>query len=319
MDPGSELYSAVVRKCLGKAREACTQLGEHPHSRWECAFQTTSKEEFDSHCKNIMKKRKWREMILALKTDVNGLYHCVYYSTDRHHVENHYEKASAVHQMKSQLTSASPTPKKKWQLNFPDKSSIRESDNEDDEIVEDEGNVSKRLKTDTSNTGGVQLVPAVPDNTRTEELMDAVEKKLQVPHELCAAALDLLHKHGFFIAAGLKTLSKEAWERLNLLGLPLAIVEELKIQLSTKALVNNLSTPVYVSVYSGYDHNHTWFSGQYNSAGQPIYYFEQPLSDQTEKDADEDDLHDKDLGKVDDKIMQLTHPLEVDPSKLREL
>jgi hypothetical protein len=30
-----------------------------------------------------------------MKPDKDGLYHCVYFSTDRHHVENHYHKASS--------------------------------------------------------------------------------------------------------------------------------------------------------------------------------------------------------------------------------
>lgn len=52
----------MVRKCLGKNKDMeCIQGGDHPNTRWECAFETSNKEEFLKHCKNIQKRTKWRE------------------------------------------------------------------------------------------------------------------------------------------------------------------------------------------------------------------------------------------------------------------
>jgi hypothetical protein len=48
---------------------------------------------------------------------------------------------------------------------------------------------------------------------------------------MCQAAIETLHKQGYVIAAGLKTLKKDGWARL---GLPLAIEEELKTQIMSK-------------------------------------------------------------------------------------
>jgi hypothetical protein len=55
--------------------------------------------------------------------------------------------------------------------------------------------------------------------------MDQIERKLEIPHDMIIASLDKLYKEGFLIVRPLKTLTKEAWARIDL---PLAIEEELK-------------------------------------------------------------------------------------------
>lgn len=77
----------------------------------------------------------------------------------------------------------------------------------------------------------ISLMYAVPlpDNLKVADLIDSIQKKLELPVEMCAAALEKLHKNGYVIISGLKTLKKEGWERLEL---PLALEEELKQQIS---------------------------------------------------------------------------------------
>ncbi len=127
--------SGFVRKCMGKNKQAeCLQLGDHNNTRWECAFESQNKDEYTKHCKNIAKRLKWRELgnvtlyllsflssstcyiscywlfgIIVIvivivfwilvennKPDKDGWYRCVYYSTDKHHVENHFHKGNNV-------------------------------------------------------------------------------------------------------------------------------------------------------------------------------------------------------------------------------
>jgi len=99
----------------------------------------------------------------------------------------------------------------------------------------------------------------MPDSTKTEELMDGIEKRLEIPHEMCQAALDKLHKQGFVLVAGLKTLTKELWMRL---GLPLAIEEELKNQIYGR--VTYTALPVQMLLPAS-----TWNSQLVNA--QPVY------------------------------------------------
>eukprot|EP01114_Cavostelium_apophysatum_P016509 TRINITY_DN470_c1_g1_i1.p1 TRINITY_DN470_c1_g1~~TRINITY_DN470_c1_g1_i1.p1 ORF type:complete len:453 (-),score=88.95 TRINITY_DN470_c1_g1_i1:580-1938(-) len=102
------------------------------------------------------------------------------------------------------------------------------------------------MTTSTDSTPSSDLkdsVLTIPDNLKTEELIDSVEKKLELSHEMCALAIDRLHKQGFVIVAGLRTLKKEGWERLDL---PLAIEEELKTQLAMRGVANwNYGTQTY--------------------------------------------------------------------------
>jgi len=84
---------SLVRKCLGKNKQnLCLQSMDHNNTRWECSYETQNKDEFLKHCKNISKRVKWRDLIDGTKTDKEGFFRCVYFSTDLHHVENHYQK-----------------------------------------------------------------------------------------------------------------------------------------------------------------------------------------------------------------------------------
>lgn len=48
---------------MGKNKQVeCLQNSDHQNTRWECNFETQTKEEFFKHCKNIFKRVKWREM-----------------------------------------------------------------------------------------------------------------------------------------------------------------------------------------------------------------------------------------------------------------
>jgi len=79
--------------------------------------------------------------------------------------------------------------------------------------------------------------------------------------------LKKLHKQGFIIVSGLKSLKKESWEKLSL---PLAIEEELKNQLAQ----SRAFAPWYgmgVPFGWAFPHQGGFWSGQYNSMGQPIY------------------------------------------------
>jgi hypothetical protein len=61
--PGNGGPLQLVRKCMGKNKQAeCLQNQEHNNTRWECSFETPSKDEFMKHCKNIYKRVKWREL-----------------------------------------------------------------------------------------------------------------------------------------------------------------------------------------------------------------------------------------------------------------
>jgi hypothetical protein len=62
---------------------------------------------------------------------------------------------------------------------------------------------------------------------------------------MCTTAIDTLHKQGFVIAAGLKTLKKDGWARL---GLPLAIEEELKTQIMSKGMNSITANLTYISL-----------------------------------------------------------------------
>jgi len=52
----------IVRKCVGKKSSECLQGFEHSNTRWECAFETQSEEDYKKHCKNIHKRGKWKEL-----------------------------------------------------------------------------------------------------------------------------------------------------------------------------------------------------------------------------------------------------------------
>lgn len=91
---------------------------------------------------------------------------------------------------------------------------------------------------------------------------------------MCQAAVETLHKQGFVIAAGLKTLKKDGWARL---GLPLAIEEELKTQIMSKVYysqvpINNTVPynilPVWPASYWGVNSGQVYQYVQYDQEGQ---------------------------------------------------
>lgn len=267
--PGSV---SLVRKCLGKNKQSdCLQNAEHQNTRWECNFETQNKDEYLKHLKNILKRVKWRDLVEGNKPDKDGWYRCVYYSTDRHHVENHYHKGSS--------DSSGPSPSqgktsKRW-VNFT--GSKRDADDDDDENPEFAAREMKKLKQDASLLGFFQEqhsamenaeAAILPDTMKVEEVMEIIEKKLELNHEMVLSAVDKLQKNGYTIVSGLKALTKEGWEKLDL---PLAIEEEIK---------NQTTTPVYNSWYgipfawSFHQGGYTWpGAAAYNPTnGQPMYY-----------------------------------------------
>lgn len=286
----------IVRKCLGKKQAECVQGDDHLCTRWECAFESQNKDDFHKHSKNISKRVKWRELVEQVKPDKEGFYRCVYYSTDRHHVENHFQKGST--------DPLSPSPSqimryknyylqqsrgfgkvknsKRW-VNFGGKREM-----EDDE---EEGNISpevaareyKKLRQDASlinffqenhasgengeGKDGEHLPGFLPDQMKTDELIDMIEKKLELPRDMCQNALDRLHKHGFVIVSVLKGLKKEGWEKLDL---PLAIEEELKNQINMSRAYNPW---LYGMPFWGFPQNNVQWGNYYGmgSGAPPLY------------------------------------------------
>jgi len=277
----------LVRKCLGKNKQNdCIQNMDHTNTRWECSYETTSKEDFSKHCKNIAKRVKWRDLIENAKTDKEGYFRCVYYSTDRHHVENHYTKGSSdvalspspqqVMRYKNYLSQRGAynyaTPKRAKREN-------EDGDDEDNISPEDTAREMKKLKQDASLLGFFQdqhmdpsaegrEVVALPDSMKTAELIEAIEKKLEIGHDICQGALEKLHKQGFMIVSGLKTLKKEGWEKLEL---PLGIEEEIKTQIAQSRSFAPSWYGMGVPFAWGFPHQGGFWSGQYNNLGQPVY------------------------------------------------
>lgn len=262
------LHPSMVRKCAGKNKShECLQNSDHSNTRWECAFESTSKDEYFKHLKNLLKRQKWRELVDANKPDKDGFYRCVYFSTDRHHVENHYQKGSA--------DPISPSPQQinrfKSYLNANRHPSFKRN-------FEDDGDGSpeaKKMKQDAAllalmqdshMEAQVENREPVPDGTKIEDLLETIEKKLELPHEMTLAAIDKLHKQGFTIVQGLKSLNKDGWEKLEL---PLAMEEEIRNQITV-----SVSYPAFYPLYYS-SHQPAvagYWTGQYNSLGQPIFY-----------------------------------------------
>jgi len=280
--PGSV---SLVRKCLGKNKQSdCLQNADHQNTRWECNFETQNKDEYIKHLKNILKRVKWRDLVESNKPDKDGWYRCVYFSTDRHHVENHYHKGSA--------DSLSPSPSqgkssRRW-VNFT--GSKRDAEDEDDETPEFAAREMKKLKQDASllgffqeqhsameNAEGRESV-ALPDTMKVEEVIESVEKKLELGHEMALAALEKLQKGGYTVVSGLKAITKEGWEKLDL---PIAIEEELKNQL-TAPVYNPWYVPFAWSFHQG---GYSWpTAAAYGGAnGQPVYYPGYPSNFETQE------------------------------------
>jgi len=303
----------LTRKCMGKNKQVdCLQGCEHGNTRWECSFDSQVKEDFRLHCKNISKRNRWRDLVNVAKPDKDGLYRCVYYSTDKHHVENHYSKGSA-----EQIPPSSQSLLKGYLM--PGRGSLQNAlartrgskrpwinintKLEDDEYADDPEREIKKLRTQELNYVPFMNLAAaaegedkgpedkeyaekvvLPDNLKIEEFLDTIEKKLEIPHD--HNSLDRLHKQGFMIVYGLKNLKKEGWEKL---GLPPAIEEEMK------------------NLINGSKAIHQW----YNFWNPPMYSEEvsqEPLEeDAQEKEGSEEKKEDS--GKLDDSTTSIGIPL----------
>ena len=62
-----QMNAQMAQKCQGKKHGDCPQGSDHPNTRWECKFETQSKDEYNKHTKNIAKRIKWRELGKDLK------------------------------------------------------------------------------------------------------------------------------------------------------------------------------------------------------------------------------------------------------------
>jgi len=119
----------------------------------------------------------------------------------------------------------------------------------------------------------VELKDTLPDNLKTEDLIESIVKKLELSREMCSTAIDKLHKHGYVIVSGLKTLKKEGWEKLDL---PLAIEEELKTQIvNSRGWTYSLpfSPWAYLPQNGGQSQPGYW-TGQYSTVtqAQPLFF-----------------------------------------------
>jgi len=307
---------SLVRKCLGKNKASeCLQNAEHQNTRWECNFETQSKDEYLKHLKNILKRVKWRELVEGNKPDKDGWFRCVYFSTDRHHVENHYHKGNDAYSPSPQHGKSS----KRW-VNFT--GGKREADDDDDDTPEFAAREMKKLKQDASLLGFFQEQhamaesnaegrEALPDTTKTEELMDVIEKKLELNHDMALLATDKLQKQGYKDILALKGITKEGWDKLDL---PLAIEEEIKNQTTTSPY-----NPWYGIPFAWSFHQGGYWPG-YNNNGQPMYY---PGGYQGNLEAQESvigagEIADKEKEKTEDSI-EGTGQVHAEPSATSQL
>ncbi|PRP79128.1 hypothetical protein PROFUN_11684 [Planoprotostelium fungivorum] len=221
------IYSPYVRKCTGKNRQGeCFQQSNHPNTRWECSFASPNRDEFMKHCKNIMKRTKWKELVENMKPDDTDQYRCVYFSTDRNHVENHYKKGSGG-ELQGEEEGTQQYPKRgRWKSDesFDGRPDLKK-------MRQDATLLQGLYMQENGNHEGAATTLSLPDTFKTEELMNLLEKKLALDHDMCVSALSKLHSQGFNILGPLRALSKEAWLRLEL---PLALEEEIKSQIASK-------------------------------------------------------------------------------------
>eukprot|EP01117_Protostelium_nocturnum_P013124 TRINITY_DN4878_c0_g2_i1.p1 TRINITY_DN4878_c0_g2~~TRINITY_DN4878_c0_g2_i1.p1 ORF type:complete len:327 (-),score=65.18 TRINITY_DN4878_c0_g2_i1:46-1026(-) len=239
---------SFVRKCSGRNKAVeCLQGSNHPNTRWECSFGSINREEFLKHCKNISKRSKWKDLIESVSPDKDSLYRCVYHSTDRCHVENHYDKGSNEFQFSNGLKAKQLVPR--GQFNPRNHSNFKGGKRNEFEGDEVNSRDMKKMRQDASllqsfawhENGGSINDPdsiALPDSMRIEELLEQIEKKLHLPHEMITNTLQKMTLEGFIIIGTLRSLKREGWSRLNL---PIALEEELKTQLA-----NKLYNPYYV-------------------------------------------------------------------------
>jgi len=165
-------------------------------------------------------------------------------------------------------------------------------ENEEDDDENDLHNSKKMRMLDSPPDEGadaiVEKLQALPDHTKVEDLMDQIQRKLEIPPEMCAAALDKLYKEGFLIVRPLKNLTKEAWMRIDL---PLAIEEELKNLIFGRVFPQYATTIPFVQINP---FPQLW--GQPIVNAQPVYFPSEfyPTHDENEDD-EEDDSEDSSL------------------------
>lgn len=237
--------SSYVRKCLGKNKQVeCLQLGEHPNTRWECNYFTDSRDEFTKHVKNIYKRVKWRTLVDDTKPDSSGLLRCVYFSTDKHHVENHYSKAM------TDVTSPGPSGVQRGSRRYNQTynpniivdvaSQYGKRKGFGEEFEENYDDAANKKMTFDPTDMEYREQFQYPDTTKTKELLDNLQKKLELPLEMCNSALEKLHNNGYFTLLGLRSLKPENWVRLDL---PMAIEDELRKISAPKPSFESNGTP----------------------------------------------------------------------------
>jgi len=161
----------------------------------------------------------------------------------------------------------------------------RDMDDEGDETPEYAAREMKKLKQDASLLTGFfqeqhgmhdpngegRETPVVPDTMKVEELMEIIEKKLELTHDMVLVATEKLQKQGYNIVSGLKTLNKEGWDKLEL---PLAVEEEIKNQVTSSAYNSWYGIPFAWTFHQG----GYWPQYAPSANGQPMAYYPYPTN-----------------------------------------
>eukprot|EP01119_Soliformovum_irregulare_P001299 TRINITY_DN11025_c0_g1_i1.p1 TRINITY_DN11025_c0_g1~~TRINITY_DN11025_c0_g1_i1.p1 ORF type:complete len:427 (-),score=125.06 TRINITY_DN11025_c0_g1_i1:82-1362(-) len=306
MESPSSQTKDLVRKCMGKKQSDCLQQSDHANTRWECSYETQSKDEYNKHSKNIAKRVKWRELVDNIKPDKDGWYRCVYYSTDRHHVENHYTKGSQEVMSPSPGGSAAAdfyrnnpymdpyrSPygafnqaalKKMTSKRWGTKSG--EGEEEEDENISPDAAARevKKMRQDANlfqffhdqsgqgaENGDKEATDQSyvnPDAMKVEDLVKSIEARTNLDHEMCEQAIDKLHKNGFIVVGSLRNMRKETYERL---ALPLTLEDEIKSQMS----MFNMYYPPMMPYWGFQNGQYSWHNFNMNNSmggGMGMYY-----------------------------------------------
>ena len=105
---------------------------------------------------------------------------------------------------------------------------------------------------------------------KLEDLLDTIEKKLELNHDMIEVVLDKLRKEGSVTVGALRALKKESWDKLNL---PLAVEEEIKSQVSNtqRNMYANWMMSAYPYWYAAQNTGAAYgYMGGYNQ--QNMYY-----------------------------------------------
>eukprot|EP01119_Soliformovum_irregulare_P007649 TRINITY_DN2009_c0_g1_i2.p1 TRINITY_DN2009_c0_g1~~TRINITY_DN2009_c0_g1_i2.p1 ORF type:complete len:439 (+),score=139.87 TRINITY_DN2009_c0_g1_i2:109-1425(+) len=277
MDTGQK---EMVRKCLGKKQTDCLQASDHANTRWECNFETQNKDEYNKHSKNIAKRVKWRDLVDNIKPDKEGWYRCVYYSTDRHHVEGHYQKGSEMTSSPAApggvdyYRGANPYAMNDWRA-YPGMAAAaaaqkkmgkrwgygsKPEDEDDENISADVADREVKKFRQDSNLMGYgdsqgegdkdEHYPyLLQDTMKTEELMETIERRLELNHEMTKQANDKLIEAGYVNVGNLRAIKREDFAKL---GLPIAVEEEIKTQITntSRSMYNTYMYPMMHPAYS---------------------------------------------------------------------